>query len=383
MPFDHPITRFHADMTRWRHHLHAHPELMFDTVQTAAFLKARLESFGVDRIETGLAQNGLVAVIEGRGPGPVTGLRADMDALPITEERPLPYISQHPGKMHACGHDGHMAMLLGAVRALAERRDFDGRVVAIFQPAEEGGGGARVMCDEGLMTRFGIERVYALHNWPGLAPGHVAIAPGPAMAATDMFDIEIRGRGGHAAMPHDTCDPVMVAVALAQGLQSIVARRSDPLDAVVLSITRIHAGQAHNVIPETARLAGTVRTLKPGQGAQIQAEMARICNGIAAAHGAAARLDYVPGYPVTVNDPAHAARAVRIARDLLGAAQVDDAARPSMGAEDFAYMLNERPGAYIFVGQGDTAGLHHPHYDFNDAILPVGAALLVTLAGAE
>lgn len=379
MPPVNRIADYAEDMRQWRQHIHQNPELDFDCHQTAAYVVERLKEFGVDSIETGIAQSGLVAIIEGTGDGPTIGLRADMDALPIQEVRDLPYKSRNAGLMHACGHDGHTTMLLGAARYLAETRKFKGRVALIFQPAEEGGGGGQVMCEAGIMERFGISQVYGLHNWPGIAPGKVATRVGALMAAADTFDIVIRGKGSHAAMPHQSVDPVMVAVQVAQAFQTIASRMTDPLEPVVLSITQINAGTVHNVIPGEATMAGTVRTLKPGLNLEIAAQMETIASSVAKAWGAEAEVQYAPGYPPTVNHADEVAFAAGVAAEVVGEANVDVDFAPSMGGEDFAYMLEERPGAYLFLGQGDSAGLHHPEYDFNDEIAPIGASLLARL----
>ena len=379
MPVINRIAEFHPDMIAWRRHLHENPELNFDTVETAAFVAERLKEFGVDQIETGVAKNGVVAVINGKGDGPTIGLRADMDALPITEVRDLEYKSTNQGVMHACGHDGHTTMLLGAARYLAETRNFSGSVVLLFQPAEEGGGGGRVMVEEGVMDRYKIDQVYALHNWPGVDVGKFHTRPGPIMAAADVFDIHITGKGSHAAMPHKSIDPVLVASAITQNLQSIVSRGCSPSDALVLSVTQIHAGETNNVIPGTAYMNGTVRTLKPGLNDWVIEEMTRIVENTAAAFGATAELDYRKNYPVTVNDEAATGFAAGVASELVGETNVDAEAIASLGAEDFAYMLNERKGAYLFIGQGESAGLHHPEYDFNDEVSPIGASFFVKL----
>lgn len=377
MPVINRIAEFHDDMTAWRRHLHADPELGFDTHNTSAFVAEKLRAFGVDEVVTGIGRTGVVGVINGSGEGPVIGLRADMDALPIEEVRDLSYKSKNAGKMHACGHDGHMTMLLGAARYLAETRNFSGKVVVVFQPAEEGGGGGLEMVRDGLMERFEIGQIYAIHNWPGTPTGRIEMREGAIMAASDQFDITVTGRGAHAAMPHQGIDPVLVAAQIAQGLQTIVSRRANPEDALVITITQIHAGDAYNVIPETAVMKGTVRTLKPGLNDWAAAEMERIVTHTAEAFGAEAHLDYIKSYPVTVNDAESVAFAAKVAAGV--AIGVDADAPASMGAEDFAYMLEERPGAYVFLGQGDTAGLHHPEYDFNDEISPIGASFFARL----
>jgi hippurate hydrolase len=367
-------------MTEWRRHLHAHPELGFDCFETAAFVAARLREIGVDEIHEGIAQSGIVAVIEGQAPGPVVGLRADMDALPMTEETGVDHASIVPGKMHACGHDGHTAMLLGAATYLAETRAFRGKVALIFQPAEEDGGGAGVMVEDGIMDRFDIAEVYALHNVPGLDLGRVLTTSGPIMAAVDEFHIHIEGRGGHGAMPHETADPIPAAVSIVQAIQTIVSRNNYALDDLVVSVTQIHAGTTDNVIPGTAYINGTVRTFDPAVQAMVMRRMEEIVSGQGASFGVGARLDYAVGYPATVNDPARAEFAAESAAEVVGAGLVDGAAGREMGAEDFAYMLQARPGAYLFLGAGPGAGLHHPKFDFNDELLPIGASLLARLA---
>ncbi|MEM9811214.1 MAG: M20 aminoacylase family protein [Pseudomonadota bacterium] len=379
MPVINRIADYAADMTAWRRHIHARPELLFETHETAAFVAEQLRTFGVDEIHEGVATSGVVAVIDGQGPGPTIGLRADMDALPITETRNLPYRSERPGKMHACGHDGHTAMLLGAARYLAETRNFSGRVALLFQPAEEGGGGGKVMVDEGVMERYDITRVFALHNWPGLDFGRIELTAGPTMASGDQFDIEIRGRGAHAAYPHNSTDPIAIAMTVAQAMQTIVARTVNPLTPAVVSITRIDAGTTYNVIPEVARLAGTVRTLDEEVRQDVARRIEGLATRIAEGFGATAEVYYSFGYPVTVNDADAAAFAAEVARDVCGDASVRDDRRAEMGAEDFSYMLNAVPGAYVFLGQGDSAGLHHPEYDFNDAVAPIGASYLARL----
>jgi amidohydrolase len=374
------IGEFEPEMRAWRRHLHSIPELDFDLFETAAFVAERLRAIGVDEIHGGIARTGIVALVHGRGQGPTIGLRADMDALPIVEATDRPWKSRHPGRMHACGHDGHTATLLGAARYLAETRNFAGTVALIFQPSEEMSGGGKVMCDEGMMDRFGITRVFGLHNVPGLAFGRIETRPGPLMAAADQFHIEVRGRGGHAAYPQDCVDPVAAGVQIAAALQTLTSRRVDPLAAVVVSLAVFQAGEATNVIPETARLAGTVRTLEEDVRQQIAADLRRLAGGIAEAMGARADVAYEFGYPVTVNDPAEAAFCARVAAEVVGAERVTADCPPEMGAEDFAFMLRERPGAYVFLGTGPGANLHHPEYDYNDDASPVGASYFVRLA---
>jgi len=379
MPIINRIAEFHDDMKEWRQHLHANPELGFDCFETAAFVKARLKEFGVDEIHDGIAQTGIVAIINGQGDGPTIGLRADMDALPIKEARDLPYKSKVDGKMHACGHDGHTSMLLGAARYLAETRNFKGRVALIFQPAEEGGAGGDAMCKEGIMDRFDIGQVYGIHNFPGMPLGFIGGRAGPLLAAADEFQINITGQGGHAAMPNTTIDPVMIAVQIAQALQTIVSRNVDPIDNAVLSITRIETGTTHNIVPAGAFMQGTVRTVKKETRDAIVTRMRAIVEQVAAAMGGTGELDYHYGYPATVNHPRETEFALDVARSVAGDALVSGEVPPTMGAEDFAYMLEARPGAYLCLGTGEGAGLHHPEFDFNDEASPIGASYFVKL----
>lgn len=379
MPVINRIADFAEDMKTWRRHLHAHPELGFDCHNTASFVVQRLREFGVTEICEGIAQSGVVAIIDGQGEGPTIGLRADMDALPISEITGLDYASGVEGKMHACGHDGHTTMLLGAARYLAETRNFSGRVALIFQPAEEEGGGGDVMVREGILDDFDISEVYALHNAPGTPVGQFYTTPGPIMAAVDTFTIEFKGQGGHGAYPHDCIDPIPAAVSTAQALQTIVSRNHDGRDEIVVSVTQIHSGTASNIIPEDAWLNGTVRTLDPSVQRLVMDRMKAIVAGQAASFGVEAELDYEIGYPATINDPEKTKLAVQVAKEIAGEAGVADDVPPEMGAEDFSYLLNERPGAYLFVGNGDTAGLHHPAYDFDDETATAGASFFVRL----
>jgi len=379
MPVVNRIAEFATDMTAWRRHLHTIPELGLECPQTAAFVAERLREFGVDELHEGIAQTGIVAIINGQGPGPTIGLRADMDALPILEETGLDYASTHPGKMHACGHDGHTTMLLGAARYLAETRNFKGRVALIFQPAEEVGGGAGVMVDEGVMDRFEIAQVYALHNAPGFEMGSFYTTPGPLMAAVDTFHVYIQGVGGHGAMPHDTRDPVMAACGIAQAFQTIVSRNHYAMDELVVSVTQIHTGTVDNVIPDTAYLNGTIRTFDPTVQNMVRDRMTAIVAGQAASYGVEARLEYEVGYPATVNDAAKTEFAAGVAGEVVGDRRVEADSGREMGAEDFSYMLQERPGAYLFLGQGNSAGLHHPKYNVNDEVAPVGASFFARL----
>lgn len=381
MPILNRASEMHDEITAWRRELHQMPEILFDTVKTAAFVEKKLREFGVDDVVTGLGRTGVVGVIRGaNGPGPAIGLRADMDALPLTETSGKAWASKTAGKMHACGHDGHTAMLLGAAKYLAETRSFAGTIVVIFQPAEEGGGGGREMVRDGLMDRFGISEVYGMHNMPGIAIGAFATRSGPIMAATDEFSISVRGRSSHAAMPNRGIDPVLIAAHIITSLQSIVSRVSDPFDSTVVSVTKMQGGTASNVIPDVATLAGTIRTLRPESRDSARAQMTRIAEGIAAAHGAEATVSHHAGYPVTVNHPGQTEAAVGVANDIVGASQVNPATTPTMGGEDFSYMLNARPGNFIFIGNGDTPGLHNTGYDFNDEIIPYGVSYWVRLA---
>ncbi|WP_299953379.1 M20 aminoacylase family protein [uncultured Roseobacter sp.] len=379
MPVVNRIADLSDEMTAWRRHLHSIPELGLECHQTAAFVAERLREFGVDAIHEGIAKTGIVAIIEGQGEGPTIGLRADMDALPITEETGVDYASTHPGKMHACGHDGHTAMLLGAAKYLADTRNFAGRVALIFQPAEEFGGGGEVMVQEGIMEQFNVSQVYAIHNSPGRDFGSFNTTRGPIMAAADTFHIHITGVGGHAARPHDCVDPVVAACSIVQALQSIVSRNRHPMQSLVISTTQIHTGTTDNVIPETAYINGTVRTFDKEVQAMVVRRMEEIVAGQAASFGLDARLEFEFGYPPTVNDAAKAGFAAEVAAEIAGAAAVDDAIMPVMGAEDFSYMLEARPGAYLMLGQGEGAGVHHPKYNFNDEIAPIGASFFARL----
>jgi len=376
MPVINRFADFHSEIASWRQEIHENPELQFDLFKTAALVEEKLRSFGVDEVVTGLGKTGVVGVIRGRetASGKAIGLRADMDALPITEATGKSYASRTDGKMHACGHDGHTAMLLGAAKYLAETRNFDGTAIVIFQPAEEGGGGAKVMLDDGLMERFAIDEVYGLHNYPGLPVGAFATRPGPLMAAADFFSIEIEGRGGHAARPNQCIDPVVAGAAIVQALQSIPSRNVDPLDSSVISITQFHAGDADNVIAQTARLSGTARSLTPEVRDLLESRMADVVTNTAAAFGARANFRYTRNYPVTCNHDENTGFAQSIATGISGPENVDGNIAPVMGGEDFSFMLEARPGAFMFIGNGDSAGLHHPEYDFNDEIIPLGCS---------
>ncbi|QQA44043.1 M20 aminoacylase family protein [Pelagovum pacificum] len=374
MPIKNRFSELLPEITEWRRDLHQHPELLFDTHRTAGFVAEKLEEFGVDELVTGIGQTGVVAVIKGRSDskGRVIGLRADMDALPIEEATGLDYASRTPGQMHACGHDGHTAMLLGAAKYLAETRNFDGTVVLIFQPAEEGGGGGKVMVDEGMMDRWNIQEVYGMHNWPGLPLGTLAIRPGPFFAAADEFNIVVTGKGGHAAKPHETVDSTVVASHIVIALQTIVSRVVDPVENLVVSVTAVESSsKAHNVIPARVHLRGTARTMDEGVRNMAEARITQIAEGIAASFGATARVEYDRGYPVMVNHETETGHASDAATAVAGAC---DEAPLVMGAEDFSYMLEARPGAYILLGNGDTAPVHHPEYNFNDEAIPAGCS---------
>jgi amidohydrolase len=382
MPIVNRVADLQPDIQAWRRDIHQHPELLYDVHRTAAFVADRLKEFGCDEVATGLGRTGVVGVIKGRKPAggdiKVIGLRADMDALPIEEQTNLAYASKTKGLMHACGHDGHTAMLLGAARYLAETRNFAGDAVVIFQPAEEGGAGAAAMIKDGLMDRFAIDQVFGMHNGPGIPVGSFAIRSGPIMAATDSIDIDIEGLGGHAARPHKCLDSVLVGAQLITALQQIVSRNVDPLDSAVISICEFHAGNARNVIPQTAILRGTVRTLTAEVRQLIEKRVKEVTAGVAQVTGAKIDLTYERGYPVTSNHAAQTDFATEVAKQVAGEANVLEMA-PLMGAEDFSYMLEQRPGAFIFCGNGDTAGLHHPAYNFNDEAIVFGTSYWIKL----
>ncbi len=381
MPIVNRVAALHNEIKEWRRDFHAHPELRYDVHRTAGSVVEKLKSFGCDEVVPGIGKTGVVGVIRGRKPGnKVVGLRADMDALPLEEETGLPYKSTVSGKMHACGHDGHTAMLLGAAKYLAETRNFAGTAVVIFQPAEEGGAGALAMVKDGLISRFGIQEVYGMHNYPGLPVGEFAIRPGPIMAAADHLQIEIEGKGGHAARPHLSIDTILVGAQMINQLQSIVSRNIDPLDPAVISICTFQAGHTDNVIPQHALLRGTARSLTPQVRELLHKRIGEVVEGTARLYGASAKVTYTNGYPVVVNHGRQTDFAADIAREVAGKDKVDSDVAPVMGAEDFAFMLAERPGAFIFVGNGDSAGLHHPAYDFNDEVIPIGTSYWVRLA---
>jgi len=376
MAIDNWVSEHLDQLIAFRRDLHSNPELLYELPRTAAEVAKALRASGCDEVVEGIGKTGVVAIIRGKSntSGRAIGLRADMDALPILETTGKPWASRTPGKMHACGHDGHTAMLLGAAIGLVQNRDFDGVVVLIFQPAEEGGAGARAMIEDGLFQRFPVDEVYGMHNRPNLPVGEFAIAPGPIMGSVDSIEIEIEGVGGHAATPHQTIDPVPVAAALIQAVQTLTARTIDPMDSAVISITTIHGGDAFNVIPQTLRLSGTVRTLKDSVRDHVETQLQQAVAGIASAFGAVGRLDYVRHYPVTVNHARETEFAAIAAQAVVGVDQVDRDVRPTLGGEDFAFMLNEIPGAMIYIGNGQGAELHHPAYDFNDEAIAWGSS---------
>ncbi len=371
-----PELPFLAELTALRRDIHAHPELAFDEQRTADIVAAELARYGLE-VHRGLAKTGVVGVLKAGNSPRMIGLRADMDALPLAELNEFPHHSKHPGKMHACGHDGHTAMLLGAARYLAENPEFDGTVVFIFQPAEESEGGAAVMIEDGLFEKFPVEAVFGLHNWPGIPVGEMMAMPGPVMAGTCGFEIHVRGHGCHAAMPHQGIDAIVTGAQLVQALQTVVSRTLHPCDAAVVSVTQFHAGEAWNIIPEEVVMRGTIRSFKPEVQESIERAIERQCSGIAAANGAQISVRFEHRYPPTVNSPAEAKFCQQVAAEVFGAERVLTDILPSMGAEDFAYMLREKPGCYVWLGNGPGTGgctLHNPHYDFNDQLLTLGVA---------
>jgi len=379
------IRSYHAELRGIRRDIHAHPELAFQESRTSQLVAEQLSSWGIE-VHRGLAKTGLVGVVKGKksASGRAVGLRADMDCLPMHETSNIPHKSTHAGRMHACGHDGHTTMLLGTARYLAESRNFDGTAYLIFQPAEEGGGGGKVMVDEGLFDRFPANEVYALHNWPGLPPGQMAVRPGPVMAATDEIVVTVRGKGGHAAMPHLTVDPVVITAQVISALQSIASRNANPLDSIVVTVASMETSQTgvFNVIPDFVKLIGTVRTFRPGTRDMAEVRIAEIVAGIAKAMGGSAEISYRRGYPSTINSEREAIFAAKVGERVFGKNNVFTDAEPTMGGEDFSYMLQARPGAYIFLGQGggpNNCYLHNPGYDFNDEVIPLGAGYLAAL----
>jgi amidohydrolase len=374
MPVKNRFAELLPEITAWRRDLHENPEILFDTYRTSAIVAEKLGEFGCDEVVTGIGRTGVVAVIKGKSDtsGKVIGLRADMDALPIHEQTGLEYASKTDGAMHACGHDGHTAMLLGAAKYLSETRNFDGTVVVIFQPAEEGGGGGKEMCDDGMMERWNIQEVYGMHNWPGKPVGSFSIRPGAFFAATDTFEITFEGVGGHAAKPNETVDTMVMASQAVLTLQTIASRNADPVDQLVVSVTSIESSsKAFNVIPQRINIRGTVRTMSEEMRNLAEKRIAEICNGTAATFGGTAAINYMRGYPVMVNSDAQTEFAAKVATFISGGC---DDAPLIMGGEDFAFMLEERPGAYILVGNGDTAMVHHPEYNFNDEAIPAGCS---------
>jgi len=381
MPVINSIAALEEEMTAWRRDFHMHPELAYEETRTAGIVAEKLESWGIE-VKRGLGKTGVVGVIRGTGEGPSIGLRADMDALPIVEANDTPWKSQNNGVMHACGHDGHTTMLLGAAKYLAETRNFAGTVNVIFQPAEEGFAGAQAMIDDGLFEDFPCDQVYGLHNWPQMPAGTIAAVKGPIMAAADKFDITVTGKGAHGAMPHHGVDPVVIGSQIVTALQSLVSRTNDPMSTAVISITMFHAGAAYNVIPDEAVLSGTVRTFDGKVQDRIEAGMAAIAEGVAKGMGGSAAVNYRRGYPATVNHDRQTDLAAGVAASIVGADNVRDDVEPTMGAEDFAFMLNQKPGCYLWLGQGggaSEANVHHPQYDFNDKVLPIGASVLARL----
>jgi hippurate hydrolase len=379
------IRGYHAELRSIRRDIHAHPELAFHESRTSQLVADQLAAWGIE-VHRGLAKTGLVGVVKGKktASGRAVGLRADMDCLPMHETNNIPHKSKHAGRMHACGHDGHTTMLLGTARYLAETRNFDGTAFLIFQPAEEGGGGGKVMVEEGLFERFPANEVYAVHNWPGLPPGQMAVRPGPVMAATDEVVITVRGKGGHAAMPHLTVDPVVITAQVISALQTIASRNANPLDSIVVTIASMETSQTNvfNVIPDFVKLVGTVRTFRPGTRDMAEARIAEIVSGISKAMGGSAEISYKRGYPSTINTEREAIFAARVGERIFGKSNVFTDAEPTMGGEDFSYMLQARPGAYVFLGQGggpNNCFLHNPGYDFNDEVIPLGAGYLAAL----
>ena len=379
MPVLNRIAAYAEEMKGWRRHLHQYPELSYDLPLTSAWVAEKLREIGVDEVHEGIAKTGVVALIKGSKPGPVIGLRADMDALPILEATGATYASKISGRMHACGHDGHTTMLLGAAKYLAETRNFAGTVALLFQPAEEDGAGGQAMVQEGVFDRFKIAQVYGIHNAPNIPFGHFHTTPGALMASVDTAFVYVTGRGGHGATPHETVDPVVAVVAMVQAVNTIISRNIYALDEAVLSVTQIHTGTASNIIPEEAMFCATIRCFKPEVRALLKKRFVEIVVGTASAFGVSARIDYDWGYPATINHAGPAEFAVGVAREISGAGAVDGNANRKMGSEDFSYMLEARPGAYLFMGTGPGAGLHHPAYDFNDEAAPVGASFFARL----
>lgn len=381
MPILNSLNEMHPEITGWRRELHQNPELQYDVFETAEFVKKKLEEFGVDEIIPGLGKTGIVGIIKGDlGDGKTVGLRADMDALPIEEISGKPWASKTKGKMHACGHDGHTSMLLGAAKHFVQNRNFKGNIALIFQPAEEGGAGAKAMLDDGMLEKASIDEVYAMHNMPGIPVGEFAICDGAIWASTDEFEITLTGRGGHAAYPHTATDTIVAGANVVTALQTVAARNTNPLESLVISVTKFHAGTAMNVLPEQAVISGTIRTLKNELRDLAETRLKGIADNIAATYDMKADVHYKRNYPVTVNHTDQTALAASVAADISGADKVDTKASPNMGAEDFSYMLEQRPGTYIMVGNGDTPALHNAAYDFNDEAIPYGVSYWVKLA---
>ncbi|MSO69920.1 MAG: amidohydrolase [Alphaproteobacteria bacterium] len=381
MPVINRVAALHDEMTAWRHELHAHPELAFEEHKTADFVAKKLAEFGI-AVHRGLAGTGVVGSLKGRPGGRAIALRADMDALPILEANDVAHRSTAPGVMHACGHDGHTTMLLGAAKHLAETKNFTGTVHFVFQPAEEAAGGGRVMVEQGLFREFPAEAVYGMHNWPGLPAGQFGVRAGAVMASLDVFDIEVKGRGSHGAMPNHGVDPIVAAAQIVSALQSIASRNADPVESAVVSVTQIHGGDAYNVIPDVVKLAGTTRTLKPAVRDLVEKRLGEIARAVGAGMGCEVSVKYDRRYPSTINTEAEAIDAFGAAKAVAGEANVLTDLPPSMGSEDFAFMLGAKPGCYVWLGNGPREGgcvLHNAHYDFNDAILPAGASYWVTL----
>ena len=374
MPIINRVADMHQDVNQWRRDLHANPEILYDVVRTAGVVREKLEAFGCDEVASEIGRTGVVGVIKGRksASGKVIGMRADMDALPMTEDTGLAYASRTPGRMHACGHDGHTAMLLGAAKYLCETRNFDGTAIVIFQPAEEGGAGGKAMLEDGLMERWGIQEVYGMHNMPGMPVGAFAMRSGPLLAASDAIHIEVTGKGAHAARPHESIDTVLVAAQIVTGLHAVVSRNVDPLQAGVISICMFNAGEAINVIPEKAVLRGTARSLTAHVRDTLERRVLEVAEATARMHGATVNARYERCYPITRNHERQTAFAAEVAAQVAGRDKVDTNTAPLMGGEDFSFMLEARPGAFIFIGNGNTAGLHHPKYDFNDLAAPAG-----------
>jgi amidohydrolase len=382
VPIVNRIAEYQDELTAWRRHLHERPELGFEVHETAAFVADKLRSVGCDEVHTGIGRTGVVGVVRGERDGRAIGLRADMDALPIQEANGLPWASQVPGRMHACGHDGHTTMLLGAARYLAETRNFDGTAYLIFQPAEEGGGGGRVMVGDGLFERFPAEQVFGLHNWPYAPAGTFAMCEGPAMAASDELTVELTGSGSHAAMPHLGRDPIVAASLLIQALQALMTREVDPIDNAVISITRFTGGDAYNVLPERVELWGTMRTFRESTRERLMRRVEEVVQGVCLAQGITGTVRFAAGYPATVNTAREARLGADTAAEIVGETQVNRAPEPCMGSEDFAFMLQRRPGSYIWMGtgaEGSPKHLHSPYYDFNDEAMPLGVSYWVRL----